>query len=202
MKQYESKLFTCLLILLKKLRIWVLWMHVCLCIICMPRRPGGSIRSPEMIVRDGCESLCRCWELNMGPLKEQILLFANEPSLCPPVTILINNLNENCIILSIFYVSFKLKLYAYAGALIKCNSPAYFAFFWRWLLNTNDMCCTRIFFNNTEPCALAVAFLTLIHSSALPDSIFFMELGTFLVCFFTRLLRYTTWNCWTLSMLS
>ena len=58
-------------------------LNVCLCIICMPWRLDGSITSPEVIVRDGCEPLCRCWELNVGPLEEQILLFTNEPSLLP-----------------------------------------------------------------------------------------------------------------------
>lgn len=31
----------------------------------------------EFKLRDGCEVLCKCWELNLGPLQEQLL--AAEP---------------------------------------------------------------------------------------------------------------------------
>lgn len=50
--------------------VWVFCLHVCLCIICV----SGSlwvtekdIKSPGTGVRDDCEPLCGCWELNLGP---------------------------------------------------------------------------------------------------------------------------------------
>jgi len=33
---------------------------------------------------DGCEPPYGCWELNSGPLKEQLVLLTSEPSLQPP----------------------------------------------------------------------------------------------------------------------
>lgn len=35
---------------------------------------------------DGCEPLCGCWELNWGPLEEQIVLLTTELPLQPPST--------------------------------------------------------------------------------------------------------------------
>jgi hypothetical protein len=32
-------------------------------------------------IRDGCEPLCGCWDLNSGPLEEQSVLLTTEPSL-------------------------------------------------------------------------------------------------------------------------
>lgn len=32
-------------------------------------------------LRDGCEILCGCWKLNLGPLQEQKLLLTTEPPL-------------------------------------------------------------------------------------------------------------------------
>jgi len=40
-------------------------------------------------ITDGCEPPCGCWELNSGPLEEQSLLLTTEPSLQPPVHILL-----------------------------------------------------------------------------------------------------------------
>lgn len=40
-----------------------------------------SIRSPETGVIDSYELPCRLWELNPGPLKEQLVLLTSEP--CP-----------------------------------------------------------------------------------------------------------------------
>jgi hypothetical protein len=34
-------------------------------------------------IRDGCEPPCGCWELESGPLEEQPVLLATEPSLQP-----------------------------------------------------------------------------------------------------------------------
>ena len=39
------------------------------------------IRSPETDVVGGCKSICWCWDLNLGPLKEQQVLLATEPAL-------------------------------------------------------------------------------------------------------------------------
>ena len=34
-------------------------------------------------ITDGCEPPCGCWELNSGPLEEQLMLLTAEPSLQP-----------------------------------------------------------------------------------------------------------------------
>ena len=39
--------------------------------------PEEGIRS----ITDGCEPACSCWELNSGPLEEQLVLLTAEPSL-------------------------------------------------------------------------------------------------------------------------
>jgi hypothetical protein len=36
-----------------------------------------------MLITDGCESPCGCWELNSGPLVKQSVLLTTEPSLQP-----------------------------------------------------------------------------------------------------------------------
>ena len=56
---------------------WYLW------------RPEEDVGSPETGITNGFESPCECWELNLGPLQEQMLLMA-EPSLqpLPPIYIL------------------------------------------------------------------------------------------------------------------
>ena len=36
-------------------------------------------------IKDGCEPLCGCWDLNSGPLDEESVLLAPEPSLQPPL---------------------------------------------------------------------------------------------------------------------
>ena len=33
------------------------------------------------LITDGCEPLCGCWDLNSGPLEEQLVLLTSEPSL-------------------------------------------------------------------------------------------------------------------------
>ena len=35
-------------------------------------------------ITDGCEPLCGCWELNLGPLEEQSVLLTAELTLQPP----------------------------------------------------------------------------------------------------------------------
>lgn len=39
-----------------------------------------DIRSTGIGVRDGSEPPCRCWEVNLGPLKEQHVLLTTQPS--------------------------------------------------------------------------------------------------------------------------
>jgi hypothetical protein len=48
-----------------------------------PWRPE-DIRSPGTGVTDGCELLCGCWELKLGPLEEQAVLLTGE--LSPPIS--------------------------------------------------------------------------------------------------------------------
>lgn len=49
-----------------------------LCTWC-PWRSEKGIRSPGTGVRDGCDLPHRCWESNLGPIQEQVLL-TTEPS--------------------------------------------------------------------------------------------------------------------------
>jgi hypothetical protein len=44
------------------------------------QRPEKGVRSPEIGVRDGCELICGCLELNLGPLEEEQELLTIEPS--------------------------------------------------------------------------------------------------------------------------
>jgi hypothetical protein len=46
-------------------------------------------------IRDGCEPLCGCWELNSGPLEQQPALLTTEPSL----HLMILNLRRDVLIL-------------------------------------------------------------------------------------------------------
>lgn len=36
-------------------------------------KPGEDTGSPGTEVTSGCELPCRCWELNLGPLEEQLV---------------------------------------------------------------------------------------------------------------------------------
>ena len=45
------------------------------------QRPEEGLISPETRVTDGCELLCGCWELNLGLLEEQSVLFITESPL-------------------------------------------------------------------------------------------------------------------------
>ena len=44
--------------------------------------PASQKRASDPIT-DGCKALCRCWELNSGPLEEQPVLLTSELSLQP-----------------------------------------------------------------------------------------------------------------------
>jgi hypothetical protein len=37
-------------------------------------------RGHQIFVMDGCEPPCGCWDLNSGPLEEQLVLLTAEPS--------------------------------------------------------------------------------------------------------------------------
>jgi hypothetical protein len=39
-----------------------------------------SRRGHQIVVMDGCEPPCGCWDLNLGPLEEQSVLLTTEPS--------------------------------------------------------------------------------------------------------------------------
>ena len=43
-----------------------------------PGRTEEAIGSPGVVVTDGCEPPCGCWELNPGPLLEQQVLITTE----------------------------------------------------------------------------------------------------------------------------
>lgn len=59
------------------------YVHVCMYTTCMPGAYRGRKMSysPGIGVTHGCESPCECWDMNLGPLKEQPLFFTAEPSL-------------------------------------------------------------------------------------------------------------------------
>ena len=52
--------------------------------------PAGQKRAPDPIT-DGCEPPCSCWELNSGPLEEEAMLLTSEPSLQPPINVILKN---------------------------------------------------------------------------------------------------------------
>jgi hypothetical protein len=54
-----------------------------MCTVCMlgPRMSKEDSESSGPRVIDGCEILCGCWRLNLGPLQEQKLLLTTEPPL-------------------------------------------------------------------------------------------------------------------------
>ena len=52
--------------------------YVCECTVALFRNTRRS--DP---ITDGCEPLCGCWELNLGPLEEQSALLTSEPPLQP-----------------------------------------------------------------------------------------------------------------------
>ena len=51
----------------------------CVCNILSACMSKGQKRAPDLII-DGCEPPCGCWELNSGPLEEQVVLLTTEPS--------------------------------------------------------------------------------------------------------------------------
>lgn len=49
----------------------------------VPMKPEEDVRPLSAGITDGCEPLCTCWELSMGPLEEQTVLLTVEPSSIP-----------------------------------------------------------------------------------------------------------------------
>ena len=52
------------------------------CAPCVPGACGGqeSVSSPGTGVRDACDCGLWFWELNLGPLEEQLVLLTDQPS--------------------------------------------------------------------------------------------------------------------------
>jgi hypothetical protein len=44
------------------------------------------------LITNGCELPCGCWDLNSGPLEEQLVLLTTEPSLQPHNILLIEHI--------------------------------------------------------------------------------------------------------------
>ena len=65
---------------------------------CVHHVPAGAMVAKEgtgssgiIGVMNGCKLLCGCWELNPGPLPEQLALLITEPAICPaPVDYFLN----------------------------------------------------------------------------------------------------------------
>ena len=53
--------------------------------VCLYTTSKEGIRSPRTGVTDSYELLCGCWELNPGPLEEQLVILTIELSLEPPI---------------------------------------------------------------------------------------------------------------------
>ena len=66
---------------------FIFCLHGCLCSTCVPGVHGGQKRDiqPGTGVTDGCELPHKFWDLNPGPLEEQLVLLTTEPSLHLPV---------------------------------------------------------------------------------------------------------------------
>jgi hypothetical protein len=47
----------------------------------MPAESERDIGCPVTGITDSCETPCGCWELNLGPLKEQWMLLSTKSSL-------------------------------------------------------------------------------------------------------------------------
>ena len=55
----------------------------CMCVYVSAEIPEEGTGSPGTAIIDGYESSCGCWELNTGPLQEQLVLLNTELSLQP-----------------------------------------------------------------------------------------------------------------------
>jgi hypothetical protein len=66
----------------KKIFIYLLCIQCSACIYACRQK-----RTPDPVT-DGCEPPCGCWELNSGPLEEQLVLLTSELYLQPLITIL------------------------------------------------------------------------------------------------------------------
>lgn len=59
----------------------------------MPKEAREGVDLLKNGVRDACDLLYGCWELNPGPLREQPVFFTTEPYLQPQASILVLILN-------------------------------------------------------------------------------------------------------------
>lgn len=66
--------------------VWIFCLQLCLCIKCLPGAPAGqkNVGSLATEVTQCCEPLYGCWELNVNPSKEELILLNLEPSLKLP----------------------------------------------------------------------------------------------------------------------
>lgn len=74
----------CFLFLLKIIYMYGCFAYTYVCVLCgclVPAWARQDVRSRGTIVSDGCELPCGGWELKLGPLEEQPVLFISEPSL-------------------------------------------------------------------------------------------------------------------------
>jgi hypothetical protein len=53
------------------------------------RRLEESVGSSGTVVIDGSERPCECWELNPGPVQEDLILLTSQPSLKPSTCVLV-----------------------------------------------------------------------------------------------------------------
>ena len=58
-------------------------MYVCALQVCNPHSGQKRASDPQYRITDGCELPCGCWELNPGPLEEQLVILTIEQSLQP-----------------------------------------------------------------------------------------------------------------------
>lgn len=61
-------------------------MHVYVMCVQYLQRPGKDIRSPVAGVTEGCELQCGCWEPNLGPLEEWLILLMADPMILASLT--------------------------------------------------------------------------------------------------------------------
>lgn len=59
------------------------------------QKTEGNVRSPETVVRDGCEQSCGYWLLNPGLLQEQPMFLSTELSFQPPNVLIFSY--ESCV---------------------------------------------------------------------------------------------------------
>ena len=64
------------------------WLRKGVLSLCVSVIHMGAVEAPQTGVTSGYGSLCRCWELNPGPLEEQSVVFTIAHSLQPQTALL------------------------------------------------------------------------------------------------------------------